>query len=231
MLAIAFIPSDQDRLQDAALNYTECGGTRILANRATEIARDRGLLAAYFEPGLESVDDAEHTKLRAKMTEARGWLDKQTAWGNVTACVHVHTNAAATPEAGTSHTGYCYTSALPGGRLLGRAICQRLSVALDLPVQEYDYSTGDWLFDVLLRPHPSLIVEVTRHDRKADLERLYASVEAVASGLVDGAIGWAKLATAEIAALSKRNAELEALNLRYATALQAAREAVTLAGF
>ena len=230
-IALAFVASDQDLNKGAIPGYTECGGCRILASRATEVARDRGLLAAYFEPTLESVDDAEHTKLQAKMTEARVWLDKQTSWGNATACVHVHTNAAAMPEQGESHTGYCYSDALPGGRLLGKAICERLSVALGLPVQEYDYSAGGWLFDTMLRPHPSLIVEVTRHDRKADLERLYASVEAVASALVDGALDWAKPATAEIAALQRQLAEVEALNARYHAALQATRDALVTVGF
>ncbi len=216
-LAVAYIPSDQDRNLGAIAGYTEAGGCRILAHQAAQIAIAKGLTAHYFEPGLESEDDADHARLRVAFAEARLWLDRQTARGLVTCCVHVHTNAGPSPEAGSSHTGYCHSTELPGGMGLGVAICERLSAALGLPVQAYDY-TG-WLFDLLLRPHPSVLIEVTRHDREADLGRLYEARDAVATGLVDGPLAWAGITAAaeELAALRRTNAELEAALARYRT--------------
>ena len=188
-LAIAWIPSNQDGNRGALPGHNEAGNCRILALAANEKAVKAGVLSHYFAPALESGDLTQYASLRKTFADARVWLDEQVKKGYKTAAVHVHTNAAKRPEDGTSHTGYCYSQRVPESQGLGKAIADKLAAVLGLPVVPYDYT--DWLFDVLLRPHPSTIIEVTRHDRRADLENLYAKSELVSDSLVSGVMAWA----------------------------------------
>ena len=214
-LAIAWIPSNQDRNRGALPGHNEAGNCRLLAHGATQKAIAQGVTTRYFEPALESADAVQYASLHTTFAQARAWLDQQAAAGLRTCAVHVHTNAAGTPQAGSSHTGYCFTKNNMESSHLGFAIASKVGLVLGLGLVAYDYT--DWLFDRLLRPHVSTIIEVTRHDRKPDLEKLYASAELVEDALLHGAMAWAGVAAAAPATpgeLEQLRAEVVSLRAR-----------------
>lgn len=228
-LAVALVPSNQDRNLGAIPGYSEAGGCAIIASKVEQLLADRHTLVRVYTAPLESQDDSRHTKLAATMREARQWLDTmhEDGRGYTPVAVHIHTNAGSTPQAGTSHTGYCYGS--PEGAALGKVLANRVSAVLGLPVVAYDYTGLGYLFNTLFAPLPSALIEITRHDRRADLERLYASVDAVAAAVVSGILAWAGESAApsppdDLATLRARNQALEA-------ALRQCRDALAAVGF
>jgi hypothetical protein len=203
--AVAVIPSNQDRNVGAIPGHNEAGNCRIIARKIVSEFSRRGIAVTYWEPILESADTADHHGLAQTMRDAAAWLtDQQTRTGAKVAALHVHTNAGTAPDVGSSHTGFCYGN---DGRAaaLGRTIAERIGQVLVLPVVPYDYSGLQYLFEVLFPGIPSVLLEVTRHDRLPDLQSLYAKVDAVAVAIVDGTLGWAG-----IAALTPREIALEA---------------------
>jgi hypothetical protein len=225
-LALALVSSNQNTNLGAIAGYSEAGGCKIIGDKIAGLL-STGAAIKHFVPPLETEDDANHTKLRATMAQARTWLDQQKAAGRTTASVHIHTNAAGTPEAGTSHTGYCWSNdatTAQESKALGVAIAGRVAAVLGLPVQEYVYT--DWLYDQILEPHPSVLIEVTRHDRRIDLERLYQTVDAVANAILAGALAWAGSGTSELDTLRRQLAEAQEQLARYKAAVQAVKTAV-----
>ncbi len=218
MLAVAVIASNQDRNMGAIPGYTEAGGCRIIAKKLCALLTARGCQVLYVEPALESQDKTQHQALYDSFPKAATWLNKQRAEGARTCAVHVHTNAGSTPADGTSHTGFCWSMNVPESRQLGRSIAERVAAVLGLPVVEYQYT--NWLYDKLILPHPSTIIEVTRHDRKIDLEALYGRVDAVAAAIADGVLLWggstgpADLHDERIRQLTRENGELRSQLLK-----------------
>lgn len=209
-LAVALIPSNQDGNLGAIEGYSEAGGCQILADKLEELLSAQGIAIEQFIPTLESQDDASHTFLKRMMQQARRWLDQHARDGYTVAALHIHTNAASDPRAGIPHTGYCWFAGCPGSRELGEAIAERVGRVLDLPVIAYDYSGLSYLADVLFAPLPSVILEITRHDRRADLERLYQTVDVVSTAVVEGLLAWAgePAGTDEAAQLRAENERL-----------------------
>lgn len=213
MLAIAVIASNQDRNLGAVAGYSEAGGCRIIGRKVADELDRCGVEVLYVEPALESADTTEHEALYRSFGNAKRWLDGYPGHGYRTAAVHIHTNAASKPEEGTSHTGFCWSMNEPESRNLGRPIAKRVAAVLGLPVVEYRYT--NWLYDKLLLPHPSTIIEVTRHDRKPDLEALYARVDAVAVAIAEGIVAWGgvggEAASDELTRLRRENERLRAI--------------------
>lgn len=190
MLAVAVIVSNQDRNLGALAGYNEAGGAQQIGYRVHNRLEARGVRNIYVVPPLES-GDLGNVKLAATLRQTAATLSALQAQGLRACAVHIHTNAGGTPEQGTSHTGYCHTRRVPEGAKLGAAVCTRLPDVLTLPIVAYDYTGLGYLFETLFGDIPSTIIEVTRHDRRADLDVLYARVDAVADAIVDGVLAWA----------------------------------------
>lgn len=194
MLAVAVIPSNQDNNHPPAGfpapydAYSEAGGADEIGRRVVSEFARRGVTVSYWRPLMESADTAGYAGLAAKMREACNWLRLQPL-GTTICALHIHTNAARTPQEGASHTGYCYGT-VEGARL-GRKIALKVGQVLGLPIVAYDYTARQYLFDTLFPGIPSTILEITRHDRLPDLTALYARIDAVSVAIVDGALAWA----------------------------------------
>jgi hypothetical protein len=220
-VSLAVLSSNQDRNIGVVRGYSEAGGMRILGDRVAAIAAARGLVCRTFHPALESQDGTQYEALYKAFPEARNWLDAQARAGRQTLLMHLHSDAG-----GGSHSGYCYSTKRPVSQSLGKALAERCQRALKTATV-LGFDRTDWLWDKHAGSHPTVYLEVCAHDVKTDLDALYASVDAVAAELVDGALAWAGEGTqtpaeAEVATLKRRNQELEAELSRYKAAVLAA---------
>ncbi len=180
-LSLAVISSNQDRNLGVIPGYSECGGMRILAEAVVKAAADRGAVARHFAPDLESRDDVQYEALYETFPMARKWLDQQPG---VTLVMHLHSDAG-----GGSHSGYCYSTKRPVSTLLGKALAERCQRVLQT-ARVLGFDRTDWMWDRYAGDHAAVYLEVCAHDVETDLRALYASVDPLASELVDGTLAW-----------------------------------------
>jgi len=180
-VAIAIVPSNQDRNLGVIAGYSEAGGMRdVLAPRLAETLEAAGYDAEVFFTGFESVDQTELEHLHSACRLAKEHLD--TVQADIKLSIHLHTDASLEHY---SHTAYLYES--EEARKLGEAIGRKVQAALGTERLVPIKTTG-YVYHKDLQPHTSALIEVCAHDNRRDLEALYGRVPATVQAIVDGVI-------------------------------------------
>jgi N-acetylmuramoyl-L-alanine amidase len=215
-IAVAIIPSNQDRNTGAIPGYSEMGGMMgQLGPRLLHVLASRGIEAVMIDSGPESIDKTPLENLHRQCRAAKARLSESKA--DVKLALSLHTNAVGKDKTPFSHTAYLWET--EEARRLGEAVAKRVQKVLGTK-QLLSIKSDRYVYQVDLEPFVSALLEVCAHDYRPDLDALYAKVDAVAEAIADGILDYVGQPTTVDyrAELERMRRELEAATTRLADA-------------